>query len=135
MDADDERIDEDEIGLTGPGVLVSKLIEEARDTEPSPVGMRPIDWHTYSHQRDEAVVLDEGLFKENKCYCFQKDDKKACFSDIAVGVLSEGQAGGCKEIETKEMPEEMASLMQAAGECGGSMGEWVECMVKKDIKF
>ena len=113
-------------------VLWDRLEDEILSTSLAEKGLSPLDWYAHSKGK-KAVILDGEKMGGDKCVCMAKDDKRVCFSNFALGVLSPEQAGKCGSIDERVMPKEIVELMEAARECGDEKGitEWSACVAKR----
>ena len=106
-----------------------EMSAEAEALEPRAPGRSSLDWRGYPKIKEARIVSEQGL-KSGACDCFEHDGKKLCFSDAAIGILSDDQVGMCGSTKNEPMPDEVAQLMQAAEACVEDP-DWAGCIAKQ----
>lgn len=104
--------------------LEQAVIGEMIDAPPPPLGKGPLDWFVFSRTKG-AVLKAEKL---DECTCFVKGEKKACFADMAVGVLSQEQLPMCERVVEETMTQDIERILDKAIRCSGELDEWLPCM-------
>ena len=111
-------------GIDEEETLEQIIVSEMLDAPVPPLGERPLDWFVFSKTKGAMLKTD----KLDECTCFVKGEKKACFADMAVGVLSQEQLPVCERVVEEAMTQEVERILYRAVGCSGELDEWLPCM-------
>ena len=105
--------------------LAHVLMEEVEDSPVRPPGWRRLDWLRHS-QGQKPLVVNPDLLASTSCTCYTKGDKKACFSEAAIGPLDQDTLAQCRGTIEQAMDQEMEELLNAASRCKVESRDYLE---------